>query len=391
MMRKRSVWAGALLLVFVLGGCAVKPVEEPTSFTEMSPSRSHGISQQVGPGVDQKGTWAKLLPGIERSLAYMRYREDDAVAVERPGLRVTWGEVRQSLQLLKRLLPRLKNDPALLSRHFRWLRLSPQPLVTGYYEPWIEASLTPDPDYPYPLYGLPDDLKSVDLGRFHPRWDGQRLIYRMTEDGIAPYHDRESIDYDGALKEKSTPIAWAADPVDVFFLQIQGSGRLVLPGGSVKHILYAGKNGRQYVSLGKELVRRGHMQLENVSMQSIRAFLERRPELVQELLSTNPSYVFFRLADDGPVGSMGRALTPYVSCAVDRTVFPLGGLVVMDTLLPTADGGEREATGLLLAQDTGGAIKEARLDLFCGSGPEGAYLAGHMKNRAELYLLLPRR
>lgn len=376
-----------VVVAMMLWGCA-RPAPQSPQFSELSPSMAVGLARDMTPGVAPGADWASLGPGIERSLRYVRYKDKNALAVDRPGVRVSWGRVEESLLLLRSLLPRLQDDPDLLAERFEWYALSPEPLVTGYYEPWIEASLTPDPAYPYPLYTVPDDLKVVDLSKFHPRWRGQRLVYRMTGDGIEPYHDREAIDYDGVLKDREPPIAWAADPVDVFFLQIQGSGRLVLRDGTVKHILYAGKNGRRYVSLGKELVRRELMELESVSMQSIRAYLKKHPEKVRELLSTNPSYVFFNLADEGPVGSIGRALTPFVSCAVDRTVFPLAGLVGMVTTLPASSGQERSVTGLLLAQDTGGAIKDSRLDLFCGSGEEGAYMAGHMKNPAELYLLL---
>lgn len=158
--------------------------------------------------------------------------------------------------------------------------------------------------------------------------------------------------------------------------------------GTIKHILYAGKNGRQYVSLGKVLIDKGYMTRDQVSMQSIRAFLESRPDIMHKLMAENPSYVFFRLADDGPIGSMNAPLTPMVSIAVDRQFIPFGAVMAMTLPLPGyADG----FAGLVTAQDTGGAIKKSHVDLFCGAGPRAEYLAGHMDGDGKLRILVSKR
>ncbi|HKI81067.1 MAG TPA: MltA domain-containing protein, partial [Pseudodesulfovibrio sp.] len=177
-------------------------------------------------------SWTDMRPGIEASLHYIRSRPQNAVCVDQPGLRLTWGQLKDSVAELASLLIVLDHDPSQLAERFAWYKLEPGTLLTGYYEPWLKASLTPDATYKYPLYGVPDDLKVVDLGSFHPRWAGQKLVYRVEGDLVEPYFDRAAIDGLGALEGAGEEIAWATDPVDVFFLQIQGSGRLDLPDGS---------------------------------------------------------------------------------------------------------------------------------------------------------------
>ena len=294
-----------------------------------------------------------------------------------------------SLERLRVVVPRLAADPGLLGREFTWLQVRPDPLMTGYYEPEMDGSIDPDPRYPVPIYGLPGGLRTADLGGFHPRWKGQTLTYRLEGQSIAPFFSREEIDTHGALNATEKPIAWTGDAVDVFFLQVQGSGRLRLPDGSVRHVLYAGKNGREYVSLGKVMIERGLIPAEEMSMQRIRAYLREHPDAVRELLNTNPSYVFFRLAQDGPLGAMGRTLTPMVSMATDSAFLPLGAILAVEAVLPGGDGAKTAFLGL--AQDRGGAIKGSRLDLFCGAGERAEFLAGHLQASSSVYLLLKKK
>lgn len=333
-----------------------------------------------------------MRPALEDSLGYILKRPQNAVCVNRPGLVLTWAQLGDSVAELLAMLPQLDHDPRLVAKRFQWLKVAPGTLLTGYYEPWLEASMTPDEQFKYPLYGVPDDLKMTSLNKFHYRWKGQSLVYRMGENGIEPYYDREDIDGKGALAGKGNEIAWAKDPVDVFFLQIQGSGRLELPDGSVKHILYGGKNGHKYVSLGKLLIQRGHIPREEMSMQRIRTFLNANPDTARNLMFENPSYVFFRLSDDGPYGSISSILTPRVSVAVDRSMIPLGSVVALKTALMDYEKGEADSfMSLVLAQDTGGAIKGTRMDLFCGSGEEAEALAGHLQEESEVFMLVSKR
>lgn len=397
------VLAGLLLVGLLLVGllllpaCAPrKPAEVAPGFRALDSGAARSLAGQLTPGLQGLSSWRDLEPTLRRSLAYVASRPQVELAVDRPGLRLPWSALRGTLEALLADLPALDRDPGLLARDFTWFALEPRTLLTGYYEPWLAASPVPDPAYPHPLYGVPADLKVVDLGRFLPRWKGQQLTYRLEGDGIAPYYDRQAIDFGGALKDRGLEVAWARDLVDVFFLQVQGSGRLLYPDGTVRHVLYAGKNGREFVSLGKVLAQRGLLPREKITMQSIRAVLAAHPDMLPELLSTNPSYVFFRLSDSGPFGSAGQVLTPMASAAVDRKTMPLGAVLALDSHLPeeAPDGrvidGER-FFGLLSAQDTGGAIKETRVDLFCGSGRRAEDIAGRLQAEARVYVLVARR
>ncbi|WP_232005657.1 murein transglycosylase A [Pseudodesulfovibrio profundus] len=358
----------------------------------MSDSKTEELASGLSLKPQGLASWTELRPGLEESLKYILRRNQNAVAVKRPGLTLTWKELGDSVAELIAILPKLDSNPEYLAERFDWLKVSPKTLLTGYYEPWLEASHERGGRYQYPLYGVPDDLKMIRLDQFHPRWKGQSLVYREGEDGIEPYYDREAIDGERALVGKGKEIAWAKDPVDIFFLQIQGSGRLVYPDGSVKHILYGGKNGHQYVSLGKLLINRGHVPREEMSMQRIKQFMDKNPYTAQKLMFENPSYVFFRLSDEGPYGSISSILTPRVSVAVDRTMIPLGSVLALKTgLLDYENGGVEPFFSLVLAQDTGGAIKGTRMDLFCGSGEEAEFLAGHLQEDSEVFFLVSKR
>lgn len=269
----------------------------------------------------------------------------------------------------------------------------PNGLFTGYYEPELKASLTCGGPYKIPLYRRPPDLVTVDLGSFKPALEGQDVVGRVRNGKLVPYDKRSSI-YAGALAGRGLELACAADMQDVFFLEIQGSGRLLLEDGRVVQVGFDGKNGHPYVAIGGILVRQGHMKKEDVTLQSIRAWLAAHPKEAQAILEANPSYVFFRrLSGKYPPGALGVELTPGRSIAIDRSVMPLGAPVWLETVLPplgTAVDGQRFQR-LMVAQDTGGAIKGAvRADIFWGAGGEAEALAGAMKQRGRYFVLLPR-
>ncbi len=385
-----------LIVTFLFAGCATIDVKKPKSvvvkgFNELKKSQVNSLISKLSAQDNGDMSWDNLREGINSNIKYLSRKPAEGIAAKYGNMEISWDMLlRTNLELLE-ILPKLDESPELLEEKFAWYALSPRTLLTGYYEPYLEASLTPDPAYPYPLYGVPEDLKIIDLGDFHYRWKGQQLIYRVEEDGAVPYHDRKAIDFEGALENKGLEVAWVRDLVDVFILQIQGSGRLILPDGSVKHILYAGKNGLKYVSLGKVLIDRGLMSKEGMSMQGIRAFLKSNPDLIEELLVTNPSYVFFRVDDVGPFGSMNAPLTPMSSVAVDSQVLPLGSLAVLKTKLPVLDDKNKKSfVKMVMAQDRGGAIKGTRVDLFCGSGDDAEFLAGHLKSWSHIYLPISR-
>ncbi|MBU4192328.1 MAG: murein transglycosylase A [Pseudodesulfovibrio sp.] len=403
-LRLFPAFALVLLLAVFASGCAKgvpapetgakpAPVKDMTpAYALLGDAEAAGLAASLSVRVQGLGSWTALRPGLEDSLRYILRRPQNAVCVSRPGLTLTWAQLGDGVAELIGLLPGLDADPGLVAERFAWLRVEPGTLLTGYYEPWLEASLTPGGEYKYPLYAQPDDLKTVDLGKFHPRWQGQSLVYRVGQEGIEPYHDRAAIDAKSALAGRGHEIAWVKDPVDIFFLQVQGSGRLVLPDGSVRHILYGGRNGREYVSIGKVLINQGHVPREEMSMQRIREFLSANPDKAGEVMFANPSYVFFRLSDVGPFGAMNTILTPRVSVAVDRAMTPLGSVLALKTsLMDYATGQSEPFMSLVLAQDTGGAIQGTRMDLFCGSGSEAETLAGHLQEQSEVFMLVSRR
>lgn len=261
-------------------------------------------------------------------------------------------------------------------------------LFTGYYEPYLRGSLEKKDGYAFPLHARPSDLVTVDLGAFKESLKGESIIGRVAGDKFVPYFTRGEIEK-GALEEEEK-IVWVDDPVDAFFLHIQGSGQVRMEDGTVLRVGYAAANGRAYYAIGKELLNRGALTKENVSMQSIRDWLATHPQEAEVVMNLNQSYVFFRkLEGDGPLGAEGVALTPRRSLAVDRRKFPYGAPFWLDAEAPDKSGGRIRR--LMVAQDTGGAIRGAvRGDFFWGAGDEAAHNAGIMKSAGKFYILLPK-
>ena len=266
-----------------------------------------------------------------------------------------------------------------------------QGLITGYYEPLLNGSREPSETYRYPLYGVPQDLLVVDLGAVYPQLKNMRLRGKLVGNKVVPYYDRAQLDEDGQLLE-GRELLWVDSPVDVFFLHVQGSGLVELADGSVVAVGYAEQNGHPYKSIGKVLIDMGELQRDEVTLFTIRDWLKSNPQRLHEVLAMNPSYVFFELRGtpaDGPVGSLNVPLTPRRSIAVDRTRIPLGAPVWLQTTLP--DAAQSPLNRLMLAQDTGGAIKgHVRADVFWGRGDEAEQIAGAMKQPGELFVLVPK-
>ncbi|MEP9403220.1 murein transglycosylase A [Sphingomonas sp. VNH70] len=255
--------------------------------------------------------------------------------------------------------------------------------ATGYYEPEIHGSRVRRSGYDTPIYGVPGDLVEADLGLFSTDLKGKRIRGRVDGTKFVPYYDRTAIE-EGALAGRGLEIAWAADPVEIFFLQVQGSGRLLQPDGSVMRIGYAGQNGRDYTGIGKLMWDRGLLAPGQASMQGIMAWLRANPEQGRAIMRENKSFVFFReLTGPGPLGAMGLPVVGQASAAVDVKFVPLGAPVFLSM-------DRTDATGLWIAQDTGGAIKGAnRFDTFWGAGDDARAIAGGMSARGTAFLLLP--
>jgi membrane-bound lytic murein transglycosylase A len=262
-------------------------------------------------------------------------------------------------------------------------------LVTGYYEPLIQGSRTRSPRYPLPIHGVPDDLLAIELGEIYPQLKGMRLRGKLEGRKVVPYHDRKQID-GGVAALGGREIAWTDNAVDLFFLQIQGSGRVKLDSGEILRIGYADQNGHPYRSIGKRLVERGELTVEEASLEGIKGWARKNPEKLQDLLDYNASYVFFRElppGPDGPLGALGVPLTAGRSIAVDPRTVPLGAPVFLATTFPSS---RRTLARLMLAQDTGGAIKGGvRADFFWGFGSEAGRTAGRMRQQGRMWVLLP--
>lgn len=262
-------------------------------------------------------------------------------------------------------------------------------LFTGYYEPEIDGARTQGGRYETPIYRHPDDIVKVDLGDFSEDLKGKSILGRVEKGRLKPYHPRAEIAA-GVLEGRGLELAWLADPVDGFFLEIQGSGVLRLPDGSRMRVGYAGKNGRSYRAIGRDLIERGAVKREDMSMQAIRDWLAGNPDSAQDVMNLNKSVVFFQERKGaGPIGAAGTALTAGYSLAVDPKFAPLGGLIYLDTPHPDADA--PPIRRLVAAEDVGGAIKGAmRGDLFWGTGEAAGAVAGRMISRGRYYLLAPK-
>ena len=272
-----------------------------------------------------------------------------------------------------------------------------QGLVTGYYEPLLHGSLSGGPAYPAALFAPPDDLLVVELAELYPELKGKRVRGRVDGRRVVPYWTRADIDA-GKASLAGKALVYVSDPVDAFFLQIQGSGRVQLAGGGVMRVGYADQNGHPFRSVARVLIDRGEMTIDEASMQAIREWGRRHPDRLPQLLDENPSYVFFREVTppapgtleariDGPIGSLGVPLLAGRTIAVDARALPLGAPVFLATTQPLSDTPLRR---LVMAQDTGGAIRGAvRADFFWGFGDEAGSLAGRMRQPGRMWLLWP--
>jgi membrane-bound lytic murein transglycosylase A len=366
--------AAAFLLLFALFACAPRP--PPPDHLTLAPASFASLPQW------QQDETAAALAAFARSCAQLA-REPPTTALGVAGNAADW-------QSACAALPQSADDAA-ARRYFEtwfvpWLagnNGATEGLFTGYYEPELAGARHPGPGFTTPLLKRPPDLVMVDLGLFRPVLRGQRIAGRVVDGRLEPYQDRAQIE-SGALDGYRLPLIWVADPVDAFFLEIQGSGLIQLRDGSAVRVGYDGQNGWPYVPIGRLLVERGALTKENVSLQTIRAWIAAHPAAGRALMDENPSYVFFReIKGDGPLGSEGVVLTPGRSLAVDRRFVPLGVPVFLDA----GDGIQR----LMVAQDTGGAISgPVRGDVFWGTGAEAEARAGPMKARGRYFLLLPK-
>lgn len=380
-----------LPLLAALAGCALQPGLPPTAPTPgpcpvcPTPEPPRPVAKPL-----QKSSWSEL-PGWgsdDLAPALGAFLASCKAVHTRP----TWREVCTAANGIDRA------DTRALQSWFEasfqpWQLVNPDGervgLVTGYYEPVLSGSRLRKPPYVHAVRGVPGDLVDVELGELYPELKHMRLRGRLEGRRLLPYYSRAEWGR-AASSEDAPTLLWVDDELDLFFMEIQGSGQVRMDDGSRIRVSYADQNGHPYRSIGRWLAERGELSADQASMQRIRAWAHAHPERVAELLNANPSMVFFRempLRDDGPSGALGVPLTPERSIAVDPRTVALGAPVWLATTYPNSS---RTLTRLMQAQDTGGAIRGVvRADFFWGSGAEAGAQAGKMRQKGQMWILLP--
>jgi membrane-bound lytic murein transglycosylase A len=342
-----------------------------------------------------------LIQGVRRNIEYLDRVAPETVFRYGPH-NFSCQQVRESQEAFLNLLSKGLDAEQLsreIRKEFRVYRATGREgngrvLFTGYYEPIYEGRLARDEVFRYPLYRLPGDLIRIDLSPFGEKFKGESLVARIDGKKVQPYFSRSQIEGEKVLDGKGLEIAFLKDPLDVFFLHIQGSGRVRLPEGKDLLVHYQASNGRPYRSIGRYMIDKGFLAREEMSMQAMRRYLTEHPEVRDEVLNQNPSYIFFQKVETGPWGSLGVLLTPGRSVALDPKLFPKGALGFISSRKPLVnDRGEItewiEFSRFVLHQDSGGAIKGAgRADIFWGSGPYAELAAGHLQHEGDLYVLI---
>ena len=379
-------------VVILMQGCAPGPDRPEPDRLVLRP-----VSFQDLPGW-QADDQSAALRALRRSCAALEERADDEpLDIAAPGGRV--GDWRAICKAAAGL------EGADRARSFFEAHFMPYEarngaeaagLFTGYFEPELRGATQADGRYGVPLYGRPDDLVTVDLGLFRPSLVGERVAGRVADGALEPYATRAEID-GGVLAAQGLELVWVDDPVDAFFLHIQGSGRISFEDGTTRRVAYAATNGHNYFAIGRRLVDLGVLDREDVTMPAIRDWLAANPERASEVMHENASYVFFRWleeeqATEGPVGAQGVALTAGRSLAVDRRFVPMTVPIWLESAAPDPDPAreDRPLRRLMVAQDTGSAIRgPVRGDVFWGTGAEAGAVAGRMRHEGRYWLLLP--
>ncbi|WP_084511215.1 murein transglycosylase A [Desulfatibacillum aliphaticivorans] len=394
--RRLLVWAVAMVvLLWSLGGCGLQEPEKITAENALK-----RLSERNSPRFNDDAGFASLRRSIASARAYLEKLDPDRQFTFGPDVYPA-SRLLATLDAFEAVLD-ANPTPEELNRQVSEKFLVYQSvgsdgeggmLFTGYYEPLLEGTLEYDPEYQYPLYGLPEDLVCVNLGRFKEKFKGEQICGRLAGNSLVPYYTREEIDSKNMLEAEGLEIAWVKDPVDLFFLHVQGSGRIKDKYGHTYHVHYAGKNGQPYRSIGKLLIDEGVIEKEAMSMQALREYLENHPEDLERVFNHNPSYVFFDVVDEPAIGYAGQPLEGGRAAAVDHRIFPMGALAFVQTEQPAVEHGVltrwEEMNRFVLTLDTGGAIRGAgRMDFFWGNGDYAEIAAGHMKQDGRLFFLV---
>ncbi len=386
-----------LLIAVVAGGCAVQaPIPEPVPVSALI----RVMPDQVPVFFDDMA-FDGLANAIDQSLVYVKRlppEREFAFGTDR----YSASHMVRSLTVFKDFLgtrPTAREVTSFLRDRYIVYRSSGgegsgRVLFTGYYEPFLQGSLAPTETYRYPVYGIPEDLVQIDLSLFSPKYTGERITARIENRRILPYFNREDISFENRLQDRAEILAWVDSRIDLFFLQIQGSGRIFLEEGGAINVQYRASNGHPYRSIGRLLIEEGKIDPSRMSMQKIRQYLLEHPEETRRILTHNPSYIFFHIKEEGPTGALGVELTPGRSLAMDRRLFPDAALAFAESKKPLIDGSGiiadwTDLHRFVLSQDTGGAIRgPARADLFWGNGRYAELAAGHMQHPGRLFFFI---
>lgn len=397
-----TVWRFFIfLLVFLyVAGCAVikKPVITPVEL----PKRHLSLvsSEKIPFHMDDLDR-ESLMAASEKSLQYYDGVKGTTTYLfgER---RVTVDELKESLHAFREIIGSRESEI------IKWRKIlttfdvyramgydnNGTVLFTGYFESSLEGSMKMTEHYKYPVYRTPDDMLVVNLGRFAKKYNNEKIIGRLKNGEVVPYFTRYDIEEAGLLRGKNLELVWVNDPVDLFFMHIQGSGKIRLPDGRFIQVSFAQKNGRPVRMIGSYLLDKGKLSGTEITHQSIKKYLREHPEELSDILNYNESYIFFRVVENGPVGALGLTLTSGRSIATDLDLFPRGAIAIIRLRKPVVD--ERGSittwesfSRFVLNQDTGGLIKgPGRVDLFCGNGADAEAVAGSLKEKGELYFLV---
>ena len=381
-----------VLAAAILSGCAASRVP----FRDEAEPDLRALSDDLDP--------QSLRAAIRQSLNYLQQLPPERVVGVEPR-RFSVSDVRESLFVFAKLLDVWSCQPCFtreLNAQFDFLPTSADPqlseiLFTGYYQPVVEGSLVPTEKFRYPIYRKPPDLITAELVTLKPEMKAEKVFGRAEGEQFMPYYSRGEIDEAELLKGQQLELAWVENPIDVFFMHIQGSGIVRLPDGSHLSLGYAAQNGRPYRSIGRLLIDEGKIPREEMSMQRLRRYLSENPDQRNEIFRFNESYVFFRVLENGPLGSLDVPVTAGRTLATDGRLFPKGALAWIQTQIPVIDdagrlAGWRPIARFVLNQDTGGAIRGLqRADLYFGTGDEPGALAGYMNRPGKIFFLMLKR
>jgi membrane-bound lytic murein transglycosylase A len=407
-MRFSRIGCLLVILMLLIMGCAAgletriikpveKPVEEPQSPLVLIPP------EELPPLLDDLN-WKSIDDVIAKGIRYYEGAKEHTTYHIGEN-RFSALEMRESLVTLKEILDGPGTDDeknGKIKEAFNVYRTSGYDgkgtvLFTGYFEPIMNGSLAESEEYCHPIYKTPNDVVVVNLGKFLQQYRNKRIIGRVEKGELVPYSTRAEIDVSGSLQNKQLELVWVNDPVALFFLHIQGSGKIKLTDGRFMQISYAQSNGRPYRSIGRYLRDNGKLSETEITHELVKKYLREHPDERSDILNHNESYVFFRMVKEGPVGALGVQLTAERSIATDLDLYPRGAIAFIRLKKPVFDDSgiiKRWETfsRFVLNQDTGGVIKgPGRVDLFCGTGADAEAFAGSLKERGELYFFVKKK